>query len=546
MAYSNNRSTFFCPAGTKWYWEFVPTTTYNYAACGITTISHEWDINPGGGNSTPSGHGVGFYGVEVDVDGSRTSPAGNSAWASGDIIGFAYDVDANTIKKYINGSLDFTYSSVPVSTDGDYSPSFGDFGGSATATINVNFGQDSSFAGLKTAQGNQDSNGIGDFYYEPPADHLALCTDNLSDPEIALPTDHFNTILYDGTGAELAITGAGFQPDFSWIKARESAYNHRVFDVVRGVTKELYTNTTGGDVTDAQSLKSFDSDGFTLGTSSGVNKSGADNAFVSWNWKGGGTPTATNSAGAGNVPTAGSVKINGANSGAALAGTIPATKISANTTSGFSTVTFEGTGSAGTVAHGLSQAPELIIVKNIDMSNEWPVGTTAGGMNFTHYLKLNGSRAVADDDRQFNDTNPTASVFSLGHYDGTNENNDTILSYCFTSIEGYSKVGGYTAAGSDGNMNFLYCGFRPAFVLFKETSATNGWAIIDNKRNTYNLADLILIPSSAGAVYDYSSGVDFVSNGIKLRNNNGMWGDANADYIFYAIAESPFKTSNAR
>ncbi|MDP6772285.1 MAG: hypothetical protein QF704_16385, partial [Anaerolineales bacterium] len=96
--YSNNRSTFFCPAGTKWYWEFVPTTTYNYAACGITTISHEWDINPGGGNSTPSGHGVGFYGVEVDVDGSRTSPAGNSAWASGDIIGFAYDVDANTIK----------------------------------------------------------------------------------------------------------------------------------------------------------------------------------------------------------------------------------------------------------------------------------------------------------------------------------------------------------------------------------------------------------------------------------------------------------------
>ena len=103
MAYSTTRSTFFCPAGTKWYWEFVPTTGYNYAACGITTNSHEWDINPGGGNSTPSGHGVGVYNNELDVDGSRTTP-GLTAWASGDIIGFAYDVDADTLKYYINGS----------------------------------------------------------------------------------------------------------------------------------------------------------------------------------------------------------------------------------------------------------------------------------------------------------------------------------------------------------------------------------------------------------------------------------------------------------
>ena len=207
---------------------------------------------------------------------------------AGYIVGLAYDADNGTMKYYQDNVLRHTDSTLP--TDGTaFLAYIGQTvsGGPGFHNTYFNFGADSSFAGQKTAQGNQDENDKGDFYYTPPAGYLALCTDNLPDPLIALPTNLFDTALYTGTGSELSVSDLSFQPDFTWIKTRGLAYNHRVFDVVRGVTKELYTNANNAEVTDAQSLKSFDSDGFTLGTSSGVNPS-SSSSMVSWNWKAGG------------------------------------------------------------------------------------------------------------------------------------------------------------------------------------------------------------------------------------------------------------------
>jgi len=389
-------------------------------------------------------------------------------------------------------------------------------------TSMLNAGQDSSFAGSVTAQGNQDSNSIGDFYYEPPADFLALCSSNLPSPEIALPTDHFNTVLYTGNGSTNAITGVGFATDMVWNKSRSAILEHHLFDTVRGVTKYFSVSETDAEATDANSLTAFGSDGFTLGSSATDNQTLG--SMVSWNWKAGGTAASN---------TDGSIT----------------SSVSANTTAGFSIVSYTGTGSTATVGHGLSSTPELLIVKNRSNIAGWG----AGGINFydgvtnwLYYMQLDTSGIRNGSNQFWNSTSPSSSVFTVEDASSVNTNTDNYIAYCFHSIEGYSKVSGYTAAGSDGDMNFLYCGFRPAFVLFKETSATQGWAIIDNKRNTYNLADLILRPNLSDAVYSHSSGVDFVSNGIKLRNNNGMWGDADAYYIFYAIAESPFKYSNAR
>ncbi|MDP6585031.1 MAG: hypothetical protein QF535_10260, partial [Anaerolineales bacterium] len=358
-----------------------------------------------------------------------------------------YDVDANTIKKYINGSLDFTYSSVPVSTDGDYSPSFGDFGGSATATINVNFGQDSSFAGLKTAQGNQDSNGIGDFYYEPPTDYLALCTSNLPSPEIALPTDHFDTQLWTGTGSGQTFSDFTFQPDFLWFKQRNGTSSHALFDSVRGVNAGLDSGSTAAENTVAnasQDLVSFDDDGFTTGTVSQYGSLGGNtNTIVTWSWKAGGTASSNTD------------------------GTITSS-VSANTDAGFSIVKFDLSSQTGaeTIGHGLSQAPEMIVIKSRERGTyNWSVYQKDIGN--TKRLILNDSAATSTFSEAWNDTSPTSSVFSIG--DAVWHGADEQIAYCFHSVEGYSKVGSYTGNGAGGAPNsdgpFVYTNFRPEFVL---------------------------------------------------------------------------------
>ena len=527
MAYSNNRSTFFCPAGTKWYWEFVPTTNYNYASCGITTNSHEWDINPGGGNSTPSGHGVGIYGAELDVDGTR-GVATVTAWASGDIIGFAYDVDDNNLKYYINGSLSYTYTSVPASTDGPYSPSFGDFGGAAAATINVNFGADSSFGGLKTAQGNQDSNGMGDFYYEPPTDYLALCSSNLASPEIALPEENFETVLFTGTGATRTVA-TSFQSDFAWFKQRGGATNHLLYNSTTGGTNALASNTTAAEAQHGDAVLTFNSANIQIAGTDTGGLNGDTESMVLWNWKAGTSVSGTTG---------------GAGTGTAYSG-------SASATAGFSIIKYVGNSTAGHgIPHHLGVAPEMFIVKNRDDAG---TGWMVYHKDLTSYLYFialddNGAEVTGvSNDRWY--SVPDATYNYLQEDLDVNEVNeaDNYIMYSFAGIEGYSKVGSYVGNGNaDGN--FLYTGFKPALLLVKNIdTASRNWTILDNKRNTFNPEDEWLYPNLTDATWDASSyPMDFTASGFKIRHNGTYFNTDDDSYIYIAFAESPFKYSNAR
>jgi len=535
--YASTEGTIAFPTSGKWYYEQLQTSaTALGGGVGAIDLAISRD-------STATTTGTYIYGEDgtIYINGTTHSSAGAS-FAAGDITATAVDLGNSKIYFYKNNVVQGDASGYTIGADQELVP-WSIWWNVSTIT---NFGSDSSFAANKTAQGNQDSNSKGDFYYTPPTDYLALCTDNLSAPEIALPGENFNTVLYAGDdGSDRAIT-VGMQPDLVWFKARNAARYHALIDSVRGGTKIISSNDTAAEATTTGGITSFDSTGFDVSHDTNwnsLNNSG-DN-IVTWNWKAGGAPTATNSAGAGATPTAGSVKIDGSNLGSALSGTIPATKLSANTTSGFSIITWEGTGAIGTVAHGLSVAPELVMVKNFDMINEWPVGSDKG-MDFTDYLRLDGNRAMADDDRIWNDVAPSATVFTVGAHDSVNNSGDGSVAYCFHSVEGYSKVGSYTGNGNaDGT--FIYLGFRPSWAMIKRADSTSSWSIRDSVRAPYNVilprlwADLTNAESTSSTEI-----LDFTSNGIKTRANIGGINTSGGTYMYYAIAESPFKYSNAR
>jgi len=327
------------------------------------------------------------------------------------------------------------------------------------------------------------------------------------------PGLYFNTKLYNGTGSSNAITGVGFQPDFTWIKRRNVATAHHLHNAISGATKVLNSNTVNAESTDAQKLSSFDSDGFTVGTNGDANNSSG--TFASWNWK-------ANGAGSANTD-----------------GTISST-VSVNTTSGFSIVSYTGTGSAATVGHGLGSAPSVIFYKNRSESQNWRVVTTAIDGSLDN-LFLNTTDAKSDDSI----TVPSSTVFTIDGSTQTNKSSQNIIAYCFAEKKGFSSMGSYIGNGNaDGT--FIYTGFKPAFFLGKRTNSTGEWFLLDNRRsNSFNPQDRILEPNSnsadiSGASYKY----DFVSNGIKIRTTSGAYGNGNGDtFIYMAFAEQPFTTS---
>ena len=445
-----------------------------------------------------------------------------------DIIGFAADIPNGTLKFYKNGTLTITVTGIGTALD--WVPVFCCW--DTTEWGVVNFGQTGTFANAGvTAGGNSDANGYGNFKYSVPSGYLALCSKNLSDPTIAKPTDHFNPIIYTGNGSTQSISGVGFQPDLVWIKNRAAADDHKLTDAVREATKEIESNTDAAGATNADGLTSFASDGFALGDDDEYNTN--TETYVSWNWKAGGTPTADNSASAGATPTAGSVKIDGANLGSALAGSIAATRLSANTTSGFSIVTYAG--GSGTVAHGLGVAPSIVMQKKHDATGDWLtyVDVVDGSADV---MRLNTGATITAADPA---TNSTSTVFS------TLVGGNNVVAYCFASIEGYSKMGCFR-----GNANafgtLVYTGFRPAMVIIRNVDADATWVILDNKRNAYNVANSRLYPSDADAESTSTNVLDFLSDGFKLRTSDGALNASNADHIYLCFAESPFKYSNAR
>jgi hypothetical protein len=518
----------------KWYFEICRTLARADCRLGIIREDKYLGASSTGATGLSSGdysyHVI--YNGELIVNGSST-PSWQGTLSDDEVFQVAYDADTGKVWFGINntwgGSGDPANGTNPAATVDSYS----DYGykpwirviGNAFGyeEVTLNCGQDSSFAGVITAGGNADGNGIGDFKYAPPSGFLALCSANLPNPGIdpaqdEEPADYFNTVLYTGNGsAGLGITGVGFQPDLVWIKARSDSYHHMLTDSVRGVGKRLSSSQTTAESSDSNAVDSFDSDGFTLDSGSSINNN--SDTFVSWNWLAGGTASSN---------TNGSIT----------------SSVSANTEAGFSIVSYTGTGSNATVGHGLSIAPEMMIIKSrSDSSNNWMVYAKPQGA--TKYAHLNLSNAFSTASTVFQDTEPTSSVFSIGTANGVNQNTYNFICYAFHSVDGFSKVGSYTG-NSSSEGTFVYTGFRPAFVFTKSITASSAWRINDAARDPFNGVDANLYPSAANAEDTGTVRMDFLSNGFKLRVSGGSHPNASTSYIYMAFAEQPFKYSNAR
>ena len=331
---------------------------------------------------------------------------------------------------------------------------------------------------------------------------------------ITKPSDHFNTKLYTGNSSNNhAITGVGFQPDFTWIKNRGGDWNI-LTDSIRGVTKLVYSNSTAAEDTDSTYIQSFDSNGFTLGTNTDVNEN--SNNYASWNWLGA-NGTASNSNGSIN------------------------STVSANTTAGFSIGTYNGTGADNTVGHGLGVAPDMIFVKCKSTAHDWVVYHSALGN--AKILTLNASTA-AQSATGWQSTSPTSSVFSIDNAaNSLNQSGQSFVFYAMASKKGYSKFGSYTGNGNaDGT--FVYTGFKPAWVMIKRTDTSgNSWFMWDNKRATHNeMVNCLLANTYDAELTDRE--IDFLSNGFKTRATDGNYNSSGGSYIYMAFASAPLVGTN--
>ena len=498
----------------KWYCEFSITGGSSPSpAIGISSKASASDMPEYIGYTA---NGWGYY-----IDGTKRNNAvggGSSAygatWTTGDIIGIAFDANAGSLTFYKNGtSQGVAFTGL---TSGPYYFGVGDGGGVPTFTSWFNFGQ-------------------RPFAYTPPSGFKSICTQNLPAPAIYNGANHMAATTYTGNGSTQSISNAvnsvSFQPGLVWIKNRSGTNSHQLADSVRGVTKYLFSDAMLAEETRTNQITAFSSTGFSLDSGAAVNTSA--NNFVGWQWKAGGTAV-TN--------TSGSI----------------ISQVSANTTAGFSVVTYTGTGSAATIGHGLGVAPSFVIVKwRSGGSNQgWPVYHVTQGNQA--YLALNSTAAVVTSyPTMWNSTTPTSTVFSVGTGETwTNNSAWTYVAYCFAAIAGYSAFGSYTGNGSaDGP--FVYCGFRPRFIMLKSSSiggsAGYDWIIQDTARSPINLADQKLTANTANAENIDSGGgstsgfwYDILSNGFKIRNAGGGQNANGSTYIYAAFAESPFSLSLAR
>ena len=341
------------------------------------------------------------------------------------------------------------------------------------------------------------------------------------------PSAYFQTLLYTGNGgASRALTNTGnsdLQPDWLWIKKRNASRSHTLTDSSRGLTKYNEADDNGAEGTFTDKVLSVQSDGFTVGDNSSVNAN--NDTYVAWQWKANSGTTTTNDASSTSVGSIDSV-------------------YQANTTAGLSIVTWTGTGSAATIAHGLGATPQVIILKSRDNAHDWFFAhNSMHSTPWEKYLRLHENGGIADD-TIWNDTAPTSTVFSVGSYDSTNGNNVKLFAYCFAEKQGYSKFGKYVGNGNaDGP--FIYTGFKPAFFIIKKSDSSEDWIMFDNTRFPINDGNIpILFPNLSGAEGEDSSVAgDFLSNGFKIRATQNMINADDATYGYMAFAESPFVSS---
>jgi hypothetical protein len=497
------------PTSGKWYFEAVPTAIGANSYWGVGIMNTTVTVTSGGLATE------GFEGYAAT--GNKFSGAGNvsygSTFTTNDVIGVAVDMDNGAI--YFAKNNTWQNSGVPTSGASKTGAAF-------TNLISSGYTWTPAIFSFNTGQSGVTNFGQRPFAYTAPSGFKALCTTNLPTPTIGATSTtqagkYFNPVLYTGDATVgRSITGVGFAPDFVWAKSRNSGQPHALFDTVRGATNWLRTNTTDAETTNS-GVTSFNSDGFTVGAS--ITANGDTITYVAWNWNAGGS-NATNTA-----------------------GTITST-VRANTTSGFSIVTYTGTGANATVGHGLGVAPKFIIFKSRNNVNNWPMWVTAMNDNLG-YIFLNLTNAKQQASVYWNSTAPTSSVFSLGTTVDVNGSGLTFVAYCFAPVAGYSAFGSYTGNGSaDGP--FVYLGFRPRYVLIKYSSGVENWFIADSSRDTYNVAEADLVANSSVAEGTVSAPLDFVSNGFKIRTTATGANASGGTFIYAAFAETPAKFSLAR
>ena len=331
-------------------------------------------------------------------------------------------------------------------------------------------------------------------------------------------SDYFNTKIFTGNeSAGHAITGVGFKPDFTWFKNRGATDSHSMYDIVRGVTKQIEADTNGAETTESTGLASFDSDGFTVGTRTASNSNNM--SICSWNWLAGGSQGSSNSD-----------------------GSINTTYTSANTTAGISIIKYNGNGSNGaTIGHGLGVAPTFVMIKRTDTASNWIVATHANAFGFGRFTYLNDASATITNSGAFNDTAPSSSVITLGTWNDVNNSSGTYICYAFAEKKGFSKFGSYHAYTA--NTPFIYTGFKPAFTLIRGQSTTN-WNMYDNRRFGFNGKDAPLfadLNNSESSDYDR---IDYLCNGFKIITTNVQLCNNNTPHFYMAFAEAPLVGSN--
>lgn len=496
----------FGASSSKWYFECTVNSKTDLSATDYLGIANETLVKS---DSSFSYSQVYVYLSNAQKGGNGGSGSYGASWTVGDVIGVAYDLDAGSITFYKNGTSQGVAYSTGFTAGSFWRPFL--YSGSGTNTFTFNFGQ-------------------RPFAYTAPSGYKALCTQNLPTPTIGATTatqagKYYNAVTYAGTSATNSIANGinmASNGGLVWTKSRSQAgADPVIYDSIRGPGYFLKTDGTGSEIYSSISLVSFDSDGVTFGadTAQGYSNYAPYGNYVAWAWAAGGS---------GVTNTAGSIT----------------STVSANTTSGFSVVTYTGNSTVGaTVGHGLGVAPSMMFIKGRTNVDNWHVYSSALGN--TGGMFLNNTNAFTVSTYFWNNTSPSSTVFTLSSGSSNNSSGVNYVAYCFAPVAGYSAFGSYTGNGSsDGPM--VYFGFRPAFVMLKNTTtAGNDWQMIDVVRGTYNVEGPTLVANYSGAENTYTI-CDFLSNGVKFRDTNQAWNKSGDLYIYMAFASNPFKTSLAR
>jgi hypothetical protein len=479
----------------KWYWEYISGGQNTFFGIMVPTINfssgNPQDANAAAGSVLLCDDNK--YQIDYNARVSYTA----TGHGSGTVVGVAVDMDAGTIIFYINGVSQGTITWTSSAAYGK-------------TVIPMAVAYDSGY--ITTANFGQRP-----FAYTAPSGYRALCTQNL--PTSILPQTAFAANTFSSSSSNRVI-GTGIQSDLVWSKRRDATGSHLFHDAVRGAGKTLYGETTSAEVNNgAFYVQGFNSDSYSIGSSDNALNGGAGATYVSWTWNAGGT-TVTNTA-----------------------GTISA-QVRANTTAGFSIVSYTGSASNSTVGHGLGKVPAMVIAKcRTSAGTNWVLYHKDLGINYV--MVFNDPRTVINITGYWGTSNPTTTVLGLiGNYDN---NTGNMIAYCWAEIEGYSRFGSYTGNGSaDGP--FVYCGFKPAFVMLKVTSGTpdNQWGMFDLRRSPINVVQNELYPNLSSAEVSGYARFDILSNGFKLKTTDDMFNTSGRNYIFAAFAETPFKYARAR